>query len=100
MKFTAALAIVLALAAIALIGLTFSNLLSGYLDTRSCQTECVQGYYYAAAALGAISALLGIITLVGARFKTWSWLVFLGSSFPFAVTAGIFTIGTLGNLPH
>lgn len=94
------LAILLALAAWAALGLTFTNLLSGNLETRECQTECVQIYYFAAAGFGILSALLAFVALFRARFSTGSFLTFIFSGIPFAIVAGIFVIGTLGTMPH
>ena len=100
MKITAALAILLALASLAFMGLTFSNLLSGHFETRTCLTDCVRNYYFAAAALSIVSILLSFNTLFRSGFTTWSFLTLLFCGFPIAIVAGIFIIGNLGTLPH
>jgi hypothetical protein len=100
MKIIISLAILLAVAAWATLGLTFSNLLSGNLEERSCLTDCVKNYYFASAGTGMVAAALALLALIRARFASWSFLLLIFCGMPFAVVAGIFTIGTLGTMPH
>lgn len=46
-----------------LLAQTFTNLLSGYLDDRTCQTACVQQLYYYAVAAGITGIVLSILSL-------------------------------------
>ena len=100
MRILPPLAFLLGIAAWVLLLLTFTNLLSGYLDTRSCQSECVRNYYMlsAAAALAAtVLAFFGLFSAASRRFATWSLVV----AFPvLAIVAGIFLIGNFGHLLH
>jgi|GEM_PF-2815075 len=100
MKIIISLAILLAVAAWATLGLTFSNLLSGNLEERSCLTDCVKNYYFVSAGTGMVAAALALLALFRARFASWSFLLLIVCGMPFAVVAGIFTIGTLGTMPH
>ena len=95
MRITSVLAILLALASLALLGLTFSNLLSGDLEARTCQTACVQTYYFAATGLGILSVLLAFTAIFRSGLTTGSFLTLIFSGFPVAVVAGIFAIGTM-----
>ncbi len=100
MRISATLAILLALASWVALWFTFSNLLSGSLETRTCQTDCVRNYYFAAAGAGLVSVLLALIAFFKARLSAGSFLLVLFCAFPIAVVAGIFAIGTLGTMPH
>jgi hypothetical protein len=82
------------------LGLTFANLLSGYFEDRTCLTDCVKTYYFAAGGLGLTCVLLASIAWIRSGFSGWLALPFIIAMFPFAVVAGIFTIGTLGTIFH
>ena len=43
-----------------LIGLTFMTLGSGPMEERSCQTACLQTYFFSAAAASGIGLIIGI----------------------------------------
>jgi CHASE2 domain-containing sensor protein len=94
------LALLLSLASWAFLGLTFSNLLSGYFETRTCLTDCVKTYYFAAGGLGLAGTLLAGIAWFRSGFTGWLFLALLVTALPFAIVAGIFTIGTLGTMTH
>ncbi len=99
MKLTAPLALLLSLGGWVLLVMVFLNLLSGHLDDRTCGTECVRNYFFAAAGLGAAGALAAFISL----FSESRWLS-LGAivvALPLAgIIAGIILIGNFGHLLH
>ena len=94
------LAILLSIASWAFLGLTFSNLLSGYFETRTCLTDCVKTYYFAAGGLGLVAIFLAGFAWLRSGFTGRTFLALIVSSLPFAIVAGIFVIGTLGTMPH
>ena len=100
MKVIVSLAILLGLASWALLGLTFTNLLSGNLEERVCQTDCVRSYYFAAAGVSLVTAVLALITMFRAGFKAGPFLLLVFCGAPFAIIAGIFVIGIFGTMPH
>ncbi len=100
MRITIPLALLFSLASWVFLGLTFTNLLSGYFDTRTCLTDCVKRYYLAAGGLGLSGLLLATVAWFRSGFTAWPFLTLLVAALPFAIVAGIFTIGTLGNMPH
>lgn len=63
MNVPALIALLLALAAWALFGTTGVNLLSGYMEERTCQTGCVKTLFFAAVAAGLGGLILSIIAL-------------------------------------
>ncbi len=100
MKILPPLAVLIGIAAWALLIMTFANLLSGYMDERVCQTDCVRNYYMLAGVAGLVATLLGFFALFSPASRKagfWSLVV----AFPaFAVVAGIFVIGNFGHLIH
>jgi hypothetical protein len=97
-KITVTLALLLSLATWAFLGLTFSNLLSGHFETRTCLTDCVKTYYFAAGGFGLSSVLLALFALFRSGFTIWLFLTLIFAALPFAIVAGIFTIGISGTL--
>ena len=69
MKMTATLGIVSALAAWTLTVLMTMNLLSGHFETRTCQTECVQFYFFAAVAAGFAALVTGLVSASSPRTR-------------------------------
>jgi hypothetical protein len=100
MKILISLAILLSLGSWLFLGLTFDNLLSGYFEDRTCLTDCVKTYYFTAGGLGLGAVLLGAVAWIQSRFSCWHFFALAGAAIPFAIVAGIFTIGTLGTMPH
>lgn len=100
MRILPPLAFLLGIAAWVLLLMTFTNLLSGYMDTRSCQTECVKNYYLLSGVAALVATLMAFFALFPAasrRFAAWS----LAVAFPaLAIVAGIFLIGNFGHLLH
>ena len=94
------LAVLLSLASWGFLGLTFSNLLSGYFEDRTCLTDCVKTYYFAASGLGLAGTLLAAFAWLRAGFTGGLFLLLVVLALPFAVAAGIFTVGTLGSMAH
>jgi hypothetical protein len=99
-KIIAALALLLSVGSWAFLGLTFVNLLSGYFENRTCLTDCVKTYYYAAGGFGLAGVLLAAIAWIRSGFASWLFLSLFITTLPFAIVAGIFTIGTLGTMSH
>jgi hypothetical protein len=64
MKMTATLGVVAALVAWTLTVLMTMNLLSGHFDTRTCQTGCVQSYFFSAAATGFVALVTGLVSVL------------------------------------
>ena len=93
------LAILLSIASWVFLGLTFSNLLSGYFETRTCLTDCVKTYYFAAGGLGLAAILLAGIAWIRSGFTGRTFLALVVSAPPFAIVAGIAIIGILGSMP-
>jgi hypothetical protein len=94
------LAILLSLASWAFLGLTTTNLLSGYFETRTCLTDCVKTYYFAAGGLGLGALVLAGIAWVRSGFTGRPFLGLVAAALPFAIIMGIFTIGTLATISH
>jgi CHASE2 domain-containing sensor protein len=82
------------------LGLTFTNLLSGHFENRTCLTDCVKSYYFTAGGVGLAAFLLATLAWFRSGFNGWLFLNLVTSTLPFAIAAGIFTIGTLGTMPH
>ena len=55
------LALLLTIAGWVLTGMTGMNLLSGYLEDRTCQTDCVQSLFYAAVVTGFAGLFFSLI---------------------------------------
>lgn len=100
MKIIITLALLLSFGSWAFLGLTFSNLLSGYFEDRTCLTDCVKTYYFTAGGLGMGGVLLAVIAWIRSGLTAWPFLALVVTALPFAIVAGIFTIGTLGTAPH
>ncbi|MES9992192.1 MAG: hypothetical protein ABW098_09575 [Candidatus Thiodiazotropha sp.] len=100
MKIFLTLALLLSVASWAFLGLTFTNLLSGYFEERTCLTDCVKTYYFAAGAFGLTGTLLAAFAWIRSGFTGTTFLSLVVTVLPFAIVAGIFTIGTLGTMSH
>jgi hypothetical protein len=94
------LAILFSVASWGFLGLTFTHLLSGYFENRSCLTECVKGYYFAAAGTGLVGVLMAIAALFRSGITGWLFLMLVFTLLPFGIVAGIFTMGTIGSMIH
>ena len=98
MKFVAYAALLLSLVGWFLINLTTINLLSGSLETRTCGTECVRGYFLSATGLGVIAVLGSIAALLSDGTRRLG-LIAAVFAFPLvALVAGLFLIGNFGHL--
>jgi hypothetical protein len=95
-KVIVTLALLLSVGSWVFLGLTFSHLLSGYFESRTCLTDCVKTYYFAAGGLGLAGVMLWAIAWIRYGFTGWLFLSFILTLFPFTIVAGIYTIGTLG----
>ncbi len=72
-----------------------TNLLSGYLAERSCQTGCVQFLFVAACSLAVSAAVAGLLAVQSRRDSKLGWLS-LGISVPLCGILG--TIMVVGSL--
>ncbi|WP_316369437.1 hypothetical protein [Candidatus Thiodiazotropha sp. CDECU1] len=100
MKIIITLALLVSVGSWAFLGLTFANLLSGYFEERTCLTDCVKTYYFAAGALGLLGAVLAAYAWIRSGFSGWHFLSLVVTALPFSIVTGIFTIGTLGTMSH
>ena len=94
-KVTATLGIVSALAAWTLASLTVMHLLSGHFETRTCQTECVQSYFFAAMAAGFAALVTGLVSAFTPRTKMIGIFALL-LAIPLCVIFSVFLIGMVG----
>jgi CHASE2 domain-containing sensor protein len=99
-KIIVTLALLFSVGSWAFLGLTFSNLLSGYFEDRTCLTDCVKTYYFAAGTLGLAGVILAAFAWIRSGFTGWLFVSLVITTLPFAIVAGIFTIGTLGTMSH
>lgn len=69
MRTIALIALLLAVAAWVLTGMTTVNILSGPFEGRACQTDCVSTLFWAGVGTGVVALLLGLIGVIrpGAR---------------------------------
>ena len=100
MKLLPPLALLGAIASWVLLVMTFTNLLSGYMDERSCQTDCVKNYYFLAAGIGLVASLLALFAVVKKETRVFGSVALLAAAPPFAITAGIAVIGIFGSMLH
>ncbi|MEW8506048.1 MAG: hypothetical protein AB2598_05050 [Candidatus Thiodiazotropha sp.] len=94
------LALFLSVGSWVFLGLTFANLLSGYFEQRTCLTDCVKTYYFAAGALGLFGTAAAAFAWLRSGFGSWPFIALVITALPFAIVAGIFSIGTLGSMLH
>jgi hypothetical protein len=87
------LALLLTISGWVLVSLTGMHLLSGYMESRSCQTDCVQTLFYAAIALGAVGLLLSFAALIRPRGRSLSVLSLLLALPLCAIFTTLFLIG-------
>jgi hypothetical protein len=72
MNLLALIALLLTLGGWAMTVMTGTNLLSGHLDDRTCQTDCVQTLFYSAVALGATGLLFTLAALLRSKGRMLS----------------------------
>jgi hypothetical protein len=100
MKLFSPLALLLSVGGWALLALVFINLLSGHLDQRTCGTDCVQTYFFAATGMGGVALLASLVALFSSGTR-WLSVPALLLALPLCgVIAGLFLIGNYGNLLH
>jgi hypothetical protein len=100
MKALPFLALLLALVSWVLMALTGINTLSGHFDERTCQTACVQTYFFSAVATGGIGLLLALVALVRSDFRIVTYSALIVALPLCAVFAGLILIGNFGNALH
>ena len=95
MKILPPLSLLLSLAGWTFMALTAANLLSGPFEGRSCQTDCVQSYFFSAVGIG----LAGLASALVALWKPGgNALAYLGLllSIPLClIVAFLFVIGNI-----
>lgn len=96
MKIIATLSLVLGLIAWVLMALTITNLLSGSLEARSCQTACVQSYFFSAAAAGYAAFLMGLVATFKEHTRVPGFAALVLVAPLCAIIAGLFLIGNFG----
>ena len=95
MKILPPLSLLLSLAGWALIALTTANLLSGPFEGRSCQTDCVQGYFFSAVGIGLAGLASALFTLWKPGGNAWGYLSLL-ISIPLCLIVGfLFLVGNI-----
>jgi hypothetical protein len=93
MKMLASVALILSLAGWVLTAMTGMNLLSGHFDERTCQTDCVQTFFYSAVALGMTGLLLSLLALIRSRGNVLSVLALLLALPLCGIFATLFIVG-------
>ncbi len=76
-----------------LTALTGMNLLSGYLEDRSCQTDCVQMLFFSAVATGVSGLVLSGISLLRPHGRMLSVTALLMALALCAIFATLFIVG-------
>ncbi|MEW8324718.1 MAG: hypothetical protein AB2606_18900 [Candidatus Thiodiazotropha taylori] len=100
MSFITPAALLSALASWGFLILTFVNLLSGFLDTRTCQTDCVRNYYFISAAFGLAASALATFSVFRSDFTAGQVLSWLFAISPVTIVLTIFLVGYLGTAAH
>ncbi len=100
MKLVSSAAILISLGGWVLLLLTFVNMLSGSLETRECSSECVQGYYFGATALGVIGVLAAFAALFSDSSRRLGFFSLILALPLVGIAVGIFLIGNFGHLIH
>jgi hypothetical protein len=93
MKYAPIAALLLAILGWALTAVTTIHLLSGHFDERTCQTACVQAYFFSGVAAGVVSLILGLVGLTRPGGRVLTYLALLLAVPLCAVFAGLFLIG-------
>jgi hypothetical protein len=93
MNLLALFALVLTITGWVLTALTGMNLLSGYLDERTCQTDCVQMLFFSAVATGVSGLVLSGISLLRPYGRMLSVTALLMALALCAVFATLFIVG-------
>ncbi|MCG7873743.1 MAG: hypothetical protein N0C81_05315 [Candidatus Thiodiazotropha lotti] len=100
MSFITPVALLSALVSWGFLIMTFVNLLSGYLDTRTCQTDCVSNYYLISAAFGLAAGALATLSVFRSGFSFGQVVSWLFAVSPITIVLAIFLIGYLGTAAH
>ena len=95
MKMIAILGVVSALVAWTLTSLMTMNLLSGPFETRTCHTECVQSYFFAAVAAGFAAIVTGLASALNPN-TTVIGIFTLILAIPLCAIFTVFLIGMVG----
>ena len=95
MKAFPPLALVLSLASWLFISITAINLLSGAMEDRTCQTDCVQMYFFSAVGAGVAALVLSLLALMRNNESSLAWLALLFSIPLCGIVATLFVIGNM-----
>ena len=96
MNWFALIGLLLALVGWVLFGLTGVNLLSGYLEDRTCQTDCVKNLFFSGVGVGVAGLLLSILAFLRPQGRIMSGIALL-LIFPLCAIFGtLFFIGNYG----
>jgi len=79
-----------------LLGLTFMNLTGGPMEERTCQTTCLQTFFFSAAAAGGIGLILGILGLTKPDFRKVTYLALVLLVPLCGLIGGLILIGNFG----
>ncbi len=79
-----------------LIGLTFMNLAGGPMEERTCQTACLQTYFFSASAASGIGLILGILGLTKPEFRSVTYLALVLLVPLCCLIGGLILIGNFG----
>jgi Trk-type K+ transport system membrane component len=79
-----------------LLGLTFMNLAGGPMEERTCQTACLQTYFFSASAAGGIGLILGILGLNRPDFRSVTYVALVLLIPLCCLIGGLILIGNLG----
>ena len=79
-----------------LLGLTFMNLTGGPMEERTCQTACLQTFFFSATAASGIGLILGILGLTKPIFRIVTYLALFLLVPLSSVIGGLILIGNLG----
>lgn len=94
MKITATLGVVAALLAWTLTVLMTMNLLSGHFETRTCQTGCVQSYFFSAGAAGFVALVTGLVSAVSPKTRLIGIFALI-LAIPLCAIYSVFLIGMI-----
>lgn len=74
-----------------------TNVLSGAFEGRTCQTDCVQTYFYAAVAVGVSGLVVGVIAALRKRGRGIAYASLILALPLCAIFATLFVIGNYGH---
>lgn len=76
-----------------LVALTATNLLSGDMAERTCQTGCVKTMFFSAVAIGVVALIFGLVSVFKAQTRGLGWLTLVLAVPLCGIVGGIIVIG-------